>query len=146
MDNSLLKLREETGAGVMDCKKALEESQGDLEKAKEIIFASGAAKAQKRAERKTGAGVLDSYIHNDRIGVLVELRCETDFVAKTDIFKSVAHEIAMHIAFSNPLDTMEILTQPSIKDESITIGDVITQLIARTGENCKLERFCRYEL
>jgi elongation factor Ts len=146
MDNKLLELREITGAGIMDCKRALDEANGDFEKAKQIIFERGIAKAEKRAERKTGAGILETYIHNGRIGVILELRCETDFVAKTDVFKNLAHDLAMHIASMNPSDVDELLKQPFIKNESITIGDLITQVIAKTGENIKLERFCRYEL
>jgi elongation factor Ts len=146
MDNKLLELREITGAGIMDCKRALDEANGDFEKAKQIIFERGIAKAEKRAERKTGAGILETYIHNGRIGVILELRCETDFVAKTDVFKNLAHDLAMHIASMNPSDVNELLKQPFIKNESITIGDLITQVIAKTGENIKLERFCRYEL
>lgn len=146
MDNILVQLREVTGAGVMDCKRALDEAGGDFEKAKQIIFEHGIAKAEKRAERKTGAGLLETYIHNGRIGVILELRCETDFVAKTDVFKTLAHDLAMHITSMNPGSIEELLKQPFIKDESVVVGDLITQTIAKTGENIKLERFCRYEL
>jgi len=146
MNSDLIRLREETGAGVMDCKKALDDAGGDFQKAKQIIFERGMAKAQKRAERKTGAGVLETYVHNGRIGVMLELRCETDFVAKTDVFKALAHDLAMHIASMNPENIEELLKQPFIKDESILVGDLINQTIAKTGENIKLERFCRYEL
>ncbi|MFH1759053.1 MAG: translation elongation factor Ts, partial [Patescibacteria group bacterium] len=97
-------LRNETGAGVMDCKKALEEAGGDLDKAKEIIQERGLIKASKRAGRDTGAGILESYVHNNRVGVMLELRCETDFVAKSDPFRDLAHELVMHIAAMNPKD------------------------------------------
>ena len=146
MDNILIRLREATSAGVMDCKKALDDAGGDFDKAKQLIFERGVAKAEKRAERKTGAGLLETYVHNGRIGVILELRCETDFVAKTDVFKTLAHDLSMHVASMNPENPEELLKQPFVKDESITISDLITQAIAKTGENIKVERFCRYEL
>ena len=146
MDDTLLKLREATGAGVMDCKRALEDSKGDYEKAKQLIFERGVIKAEKKAERKTGSGVLETYVHNGRIGVILELRCETDFVAKTDVFKELAHDLAMHIASMEPENIDALMTQPFVKNESVMVKDLITQAIAKTGENIKLERFCRYEL
>ncbi len=146
MDNFILKLREETGAGVMDCKRALDDAKGDYEKAKQIIFERGVIKAEKKSERKTGSGVLETYVHSGRIGVILELRCETDFVAKTDVFKELAHDLAMHIASMNPENVDQLINQPFVKDESKTIKDLITQTIAKTGENVKIERFCRYEL
>ena len=146
MDNFILKLREETGAGVMDCKRALDDAKGDYEKAKQIIFERGVIKAEKKSERKTGSGVLETYVHSGRIGVILELRCETDFVAKTDVFKELAHDLAMHIASMNPENVDQLINQTFVKDESKTIKDLITQTIAKTGENVKIERFCRYEL
>ncbi len=146
MDNVLIRLREATSAGVMDCKKALDDAGGDFDKAKQLILERGVAKAEKRAGRKTGAGLLETYVHNGRIGVILELRCETDFVAKTDVFKTLAHDLAMHVASMNPETSEELVKQPFVKDESITVGDLITQAIAKTGENIKVERFCRYEL
>ncbi len=142
----MIRLREATSAGVMDCKKALDDAGGDFDKAKQLILERGVAKAEKRAERKTGAGLLETYVHNGRIGVILELRCETDFVAKTDVFKTLAHDLAMHVASMNPETSEELVKQPFVKDESITVGDLITQAIAKTGENIKVERFCRYEL
>lgn len=146
MDNLLVRLREETGAGVLDCKQALDEVGGDIEKARKIIFEKGLVKASRRAERKTGAGLLETYVHNGRIGVLLELRCETDFVAKNETFRELARDIAMHVASMNPKEVEELLEQPFVKDESMTIKDVISQVIVKTGENIKIERFCRYEL
>ena len=146
MTDAIVKLREETGAGVMDCKKALDDAGGDYEKARALIFAGGAAKATKRQERKTGAGVLETYIHNGRIGVLVEVRCETDFVAKNETFKALAHDVAMHIASMDPATVDDLLAQPFVRDESVTVQDLVTQAIAKTGENIKVERFCRYEI
>lgn len=142
----IVTLREETGAGVMDCKKALDEANGDLEKAKQIIFEKGVAKAEKKAERKTGSGLLESYIHNGRIGVLVEIRCETDFVARNEEFQSFAKDVAMQIASMAPESVEDLLEQPYIKDNTITISDLLTRIIAKIGENMKIERFCRYEL
>lgn len=139
-------LRNETGAGVMDCKKALEEAGGDLDKAKEIIQERGLIKASKRAGRDTGAGILESYVHNNRVGVMLELRCETDFVAKSDPFRDLAHELVMHIAAMNPKDVNDLMEQLYVRDESKKVGDLVKGVIAQTGENIKIERFCRYEL
>ncbi len=146
MSDDIKKLRELTGAGVMECKRALDEAKGDLAEAKNIIAERGLAKAEKKAERKTGSGILESYIHNGRVGVLLELRCETDFVARTDDFKNLAHEIAMHIAAMNPENVEALLAQPFIKDPAKTINDVLKLSIAKIGENMAIERFMRYEL
>ncbi len=146
MVNDIQKLREITGAGVMECKHALEESRGDFDKARVIIRKKGVAKAEKKGGRATGAGILESYIHNDRVGVLLELRCETDFVARNEIFRELGHNIAMHIAAMNPENIDELMGQNYIKDESKTIEELIKEVIARLGENIKIERFCRYEI
>ncbi len=140
------KLREITGAGVMDCKKALEESAGDFEKAKAFIQEQGLIRAEKKAGRETGAGLLETYIHNDRVAVLLELRCETDFVARSQPVKKLAHDLAMHIAAMDPEDTDALLAQPYIKDESQTIENIIKYAIAMVGENIKVARFMRYEI
>ncbi len=104
MDNLLIKqLREETGVSIMDCKRALEEAGGDMEKAKEFLYQRGLLKADKKASRATKAGIIEAYIHSGgKIGVLLDLRCETDFVAKNELFKELAHNIAMHIAAMSP--------------------------------------------
>ena len=146
MLNTIQKLREETGVGVMECKKALEEAKGDLEKAKKVLYKSGLAKAGSKSGRNTGAGLLETYIHNQRVGVLLEIRCETDFVAKNELFRELAHIIAMQVAAMNPENVEELLKQPSIKNEKETIEDFIKQYIAKIGENIRVERFCRYEL
>ena len=140
------KLREETGAGIMECKRALQEAKGDVEEAKKIIDERGLLKADKKSDRKTGSGVLESYIHNGRVGVLLELRCETDFVTKTEDFKNLAHDLAMHIAAMNPENVEALLAQPFVKDPSKNISDVIKQVIGKIGENMVVERFMRYEL
>lgn len=135
-----------TNAGVMDCKKALADAGGDFDKAVAIIHERGLVKAEKKGERTTGAGLLHSYIHNERVGVLLELRCETDFVARNPIFKELAHNLVMHIAAMNPANEEGLLAQNYVKDESLTIEALIKSVIAQLGENIKVEKFCRYEL
>ena len=185
-------LREQTGAGVMDCKVALAESGGDLEKAIEWLRKKGQATAQKKSGRTTNEGVVESYIHpGSRLGVLVEVNCETDFVAKTDDFKVLARDLAMQIAASSPrvvrredfpaeviAKELEIyrsqarnekkpeavqeriaqgklekfyqetvlLEQSFIKDPSRTISQVVTDVIAKLGENISVRRFVRFQL
>jgi len=146
MTDLIQQLRDITGAGVMDCKRALEEANNDLEKAKAIIFEKGVAKAEKKSERATGSGILETYVHNGRVGVLLELRCETDFVARNEDFKELAHQIALQIAAMNPQNVDELLKQNFIMDESVTVENIIKRSIAKLGENMKVERFCRYEL
>ncbi|MDP3725098.1 MAG: translation elongation factor Ts [Nanoarchaeota archaeon] len=146
MKDLIQKLREETGAGIMDCKRAFDEAKGDMSRAKEIIRARGLLKAAKKGERETGAGYLEAYVHATRIGVLLELRAETDFVTKNEKFKALAHEIAMHIAASAPETKEELLKQPHIKDEKTTIEELVGQAIAEIGENIEIARFTRYEI
>jgi elongation factor Ts len=143
---TIKKLREVTGAGVMECKKALEDANGDFDKAVELIHERGLIEAEKKSERKTGAGLIESYIHNERVGVLLELRCETDFVARSEMFRKLAHELAMQIAAMNPENIEMLLSQPYIKDVSITVEELIKRGVASLGENIKVERFCRYEV
>lgn len=155
-------LRELTGAGMLDCKKALEQAQGDLERAKQILAEKGIAIAAKRAERATAEGLVDSYLHhNGRLGVLVEVNCESDFVAHTDDFRSLVRDLALHVAGAAPLyilpeempegsrdDPKEVclLLQPYLRDESRTVQDLINEVIAKTGENIRVRRFARFEL
>ncbi len=146
MISDIKKLRQITGMGVVECQKALEEAGGDFDKAITIINKSGWTKAGKRGGRTTGAGLLKSYIHNERVGVLLELRCETDFVAKNHLFKELADNLAMQIVAMNPEDIDELLKLPYIKDESLVIDEVIKQSIAKIGENIRIERFCVYEI
>ncbi|MCL5006820.1 MAG: translation elongation factor Ts [Patescibacteria group bacterium] len=140
------KLREVTSAGVMDCKKALEEAGGDFDKALSLIKEKGLLIAEKKAERDANTGIIISYVHNDRIGVLLEIHCETDFVGRSDPFRDLAHAITMQIAAMEPVDVPELLTQPYIRNEKVTIGDLIKETIAKVGENITVERFMRYEL
>lgn len=146
MSSEVSRLRELTGAGVMDCKKALEEAEGDFDKALQIIKEKGVAIAEKKGDRKTGAGVLESFVHNGRVGVLLELRTETDFVARSEPFRDLAHELVLHIAAMAPADVKSLLGQPYVKDESVTVEEFVKSVIAKVGENIKVERFCRYEL
>lgn len=146
MSDDIKKLREITGAGVMDCQRALKEADGDFDKAISLIHEKGEIIFQKRKERSTGAGVLKSYIHNGRVGVLLDIRCETDFVARGEDFQNLANEVAMQITAMGPESVEELLKQPYVKDESMVTEELIKRVIAKTGENMKVERFCRYEI
>jgi len=188
----VMQLREMTGAGIVDSKKALDEANGDLAAAAEILRKKGVAKASGKSERATAEGLVHSYIHaNGKLGVMVELLCETDFVARTDQFKELVHDIAMHIAAANPLylkpedvpadviakekemyasevagsgkpaeivekivsgklekfysDTC-LLRQSFVKDEDITVEELVKQTIAKIGENVQIGRFVRFAL
>jgi len=156
------RLREETSAGVMDAKKALEEAGGNFDKAKELLRERGVAAAAKRSERATGQGVVEAYIHGQgRIGAIVELQCETDFVARTDAFKTLARDVAMQVAAMSPValtpeevpadapgtkEENALLTQAFIKDGKKTIADLVQDVIATTGENVRIARFSRFEI
>lgn len=193
IDMSLIqKLRDRTGIGMMDCKKALEETDGDIEKAIEVLRKKGAAVALKRADKTTSEGLVHAYIHpGSRVGVMIEINCETDFVANTADIKQAAQDICMHIAALKPLylspeevdpkflehekDILRVqlegsgkpekvieqilegklqkmysdiclLKQTFVKNDQITIDDLIKELIAKTGENIKIRRFARYEI
>ena len=185
-------LRERTGAGMMDCKRALEEAGGEMEKAIDLLRSRGAAKVAKRSGREAREGAVGSYVHmNGWIGVLVEVNCETDFVARNDEFQTLVRDLAMHIAASNPLALTEeeipaevverersvfreqvrnegkpenlwdkivegklrkfyqestLLQQPFVKDTDKTVGDLVAEVAARTGENVVVRRFVRYAL
>ncbi|MEK7271439.1 MAG: translation elongation factor Ts [Nitrospirota bacterium] len=189
--DSVKELREQTGAGLMDCKKALTEAGGSIEKAVDILRQKGLAMAAKKASREASEGVIGSYIHMDKIGVLVEVNCETDFVAKTDDFRRLVKDIAMHIAASNPFylkrediqpDVIEkekniyaaqitnkpphvvekivegklekfytdfcLLEQIFVKDteQKKKVKDIITETVAKLGENIVVKRFVRFQL
>ena len=184
-------LREKTGAGMMDCKKALTESQGDFEKAIDCLRQKGLASAARKASRTASEGLISSYIHMDKIGVLVEINCETDFVAKTDDFRELVKDVSLHIAAANPSylsredvpqETIErekeiykaqvtnkppqvvekivegkldkffsetcLLDQVFIKDteQKTKIKDLVTEKIAKLGENILIKRFARFQL
>jgi len=162
IDTSKIKvLREETGAPVMDCKRALEESGGSLDSAKQWLRERGAAVAEKKAGRVASQGLVDSYIHGGgRIGVIVEVNCETDFVARSDDFKRLVHDIAMQIAATDPksigneegapteypADAIPLLQQPFIRDEKRTIQQLVHEAVGKLNENIIVRRFARYEL
>ena len=155
-------LRDRTGAGIMDCKRALEVANGDLAKAEAELQAKGMAQAAAKADRATTEGVIESYIHvGSRVGALVELSCETDFVARTPEFGELAHNIAMQVAAMAPVyvDESEIpaddgrrpeeaclLQQAFIKDPAKTVGDLVVELRARVGENIRVRRIVRFSL
>ena len=179
-------LRARTGAGVMDCRRALDDTNGDVEAAVALLKSKGLAAAAKRAGRTASEGVVESYIHaGSRLGALVELNCETDFVARTEEFKNLARELAMQVAASAPryvskddvsaeevaarrstiagespgvsepqverrmaewFAEVALLEQPYIRDTGRRIGDMITDAIARTGENIQVRRFARFKL
>ena len=145
--NLLKKLRNETSAGIADLRKALEQTNNDYKKALEWIKKHGIEKADKKADRKTAQGIIESYIHqNGKVGTMVELLCETDFVARTNEFKNLAHEIAMQAAAMAPKDIDSLLKQEYIRDPSIKIADLIKQTITKLGENVVLRRFERFNI
>ena len=141
------RLREETGAGVMDCKRALDEARGDFARAKTLLKERGQARAQKTAGREAKEGIIEAYVHGGgRIGALVELSSETDFVARNQEFRDLAREIAMQVAAMDPQDVDELLAQAYIRDASKTVGELVTGLAATTGENVRVRRFKRFQL
>ena len=186
------RLREMTGAGMMDCKKALEESGGDAAKAEELLRVKYAARAEKRSDRAAGQGVIEIYLHfNGRVGTMVELNSETDFVANTAEFRQLAKDLALHVASAKPIavriedvpaDIVErerrvyraqvaeekkpeavrekivegklkkfyqenvLLEQPFVKDDKVTVGELVKALSGKTGEKVEVRRFARFEL
>ncbi|HUG14103.1 MAG TPA: translation elongation factor Ts [Thermomicrobiales bacterium] len=174
MSTSLVKeLREKTGAGVMECKRALDEANGNIEKAVELLRQQGIAKAGKKAGRATKQGMVATYIHaGGRIGGMVEVNCETDFVARTDEFKALAHDLAMQVVAMNPRYVSEneitpearkagiaqfgseksflegdvLLAQAFIKDSRRTMGDLVQDAVAKMGENIVVRRAVRFEV
>lgn len=145
--DQIKQLRETTGAGVMDAKKALEESNGDMNKAIEWVRQRGLAKAAKKADRDAKEGVVASYVHQtNKIAVLVELNCETDFVARNEEFQKLGKEIALHIASMNPESVEELLKQEYVRDPSQTINDLVQQLSGKIGEKMEVKRFVRYQV
>jgi elongation factor Ts len=155
-------LREITGAGVMDCKRALVEASGDMQKAAEILRERGLSVAEKKSHRATEQGVIECYIHaGGRIGAMVEVNCETDFVARTDDFRTLARELAMQVAATGPVSVSRedlpanaegspeelcLLCQAYIRDPGRTVQDIVNDVIAKTGENVRVRRFARFEL
>ncbi len=165
MDVSTEKIKElrgKSGAGIMDCRQALITSEGDMDKALELLKEKGLTIAKKKAERTTEQGIIAAYVHNTgRIGAMVELDCETDFVARTDEFKELSRCLAMQVAALSPqyvskedlpqgsdLDPKEVclLAQPFIKDPAKTVNDMVIEAIAKVGENIRVKRFTRFEI
>lgn len=145
--NKVKKLRAQTGAGVMDCRKALEEARGDLERAKEILRKKGLEKAEEKMGRETNQGWVATYTHaTGRVGVVVSLLCETDFVSRNEEFQRLAKEICLQIAAMNPKDKSELLKQEYIRDPQKTIEELIKEAIAKFGENIKIGEFRRIEI
>ncbi len=141
------RLRTETNAGVMDCKRALEDAQGDYEKAKGLLKERGLASVAKKSGREAKEGTVASYVHaGGRVGAIVEIASETDFVARSDEFQKLAQEVAMQVAAMSPADVNELLTQAYIRDASKTIKDLVTTLAASVGENVSVRRFQRFAL
>jgi len=155
-------LREQSGAGIMDCRNALLEADGDIGKALQILKQQGFLQAQKKAKRSATQGIIEAYIHTGGcIGAMVEVNCETDFVARTDEFKKLAHHLAMQVAAACPQfvsreeipegtdiepETACLLLQPYIKDPDKTVQDIVNETIAKVGENIKVSRFARFEI
>lgn len=155
-------LRERTGAGMLECKQALESANGDLDKAMAALKEKGHALAEKRAGRETFEGIIGSYMHhNHRVGTLVEVNCESDFVARTDDFKHLVAAVALQVAGTNPKylskadmpegseedpEVVCLLEQSYLKDESKTMAEMVKETIAKTGENIRIRRFARLEL
>ncbi len=155
-------LRDKSGAGIMECRNILVQCEGDIDQALEVLKEKGLIKAQKKAERETSQGLIDAYIHyGGRVGAMVELNCETDFVARTDEFRELAHCLAMQVAALNPRYVSEedvaedddvdppvdcLLLQPYIKDPTLTVKDLVVEAVAKVGENIKIGRFTRFEL
>ncbi len=140
------KLRRDCGAGIADCKEALKLSKGDFNKAKDILKEKGLKRASSKEQREVKAGVVDVYSHGGKVGVLVEVLCETDFVARTDDFKNLVHELALQIASMNPSSVEDLLSQEYIRDNSVTIEQLIKSKVAKLGENIQVGRFERIEL
>ncbi len=155
-------LREQSGAGIMDCRNALFEAEGDMNKASRILKQRSLFKVEKRRKRSASQGLIEAYIHSGgRIGAMVEVNCETDFAARTDEFKELAHELAMQVAAQDPqfISREEIpegadgeaqaaclLLQPYIRNPDMTVQDIINETIAKVGENIKVSRFARFEV
>ena len=159
--DKLKELREQSGASIMACRNALVQTEEDMEKALQILKQQSVFIVEKKKDRSTSKGLVEAYIHGGRIGAMVELNCETDFVARTDEFKALAHNLAMQVAAIAPQFVSKdsvpegtdviaeeacLLLQPYIRDPALTVQDVINEVIARLGENIRVNRFVRFEL
>lgn len=145
--DDIKKLREKTNISVAECKKALEESNGDANKAFEILKKKGAEMLEKKKERETQEGLVGTYLHqNSKIGSIVKISCESDFVARNEVFKNFVHEVAMQVAAMDPKDVKELYSQFYIKDAKKTIKDLMEEAIVKVGENIKIEEFQRFQI
>lgn len=141
------KLRELTGASMMDCKRALESATGDFDKAQHHLKEQGFKIAEKKLARSTNAGLVEPYIHTDgKSGSLVEVLCETDFVARNPVFKELAHDLAMQVVAMNPKDNAEFLSSAFVKNPSETVEEYIHSKVALLGENIKVGRFVKFQI
>jgi len=145
--DQIKKLREETSVGVMDIKRALEDAGGDFVEAKKLLQERGVAKAAEKSEREVAEGLVASYIHTTgKIGAMVELFCETDFVARTADFQNLAHELAMQVAAANPEGVDELLEQEYIREPGKTVRDLVNEVMAKVGENVRVGRIARFQI
>lgn len=145
--NDIKKIREITGISIEAVREALQNSGGKIEDALDLLKKRGIAVAAKKSGRETGEGLIFSYIHsNGKIGVLLKLLCETDFVARNEQFNKLGHELTMHIAAMNPEDTKELLSQPYVRDQDTIVDDLVKSYIAKLGENIRVGEFCRFNL
>ncbi|HLB95958.1 MAG TPA: translation elongation factor Ts [Patescibacteria group bacterium] len=140
------KLRQETGAGMMECKKSLEEARGDFSRARKHLAKNAVLISQKKAERIANQGIIEAYVHQGKIGVLLELATETDFVSRNADFKGLAHELVMQIASMNPQNIEDLLKGNYIRDETLTVKNLLDAATAKLGENIQIKRFIRFEL
>lgn len=141
------KLREESGAGVMDCKKALEEAKGDYKKALKLVAARGMERAEKKKDRVTQEGFVANYVHSDgKSAALVELRCETDFVGRNEELRAIGRDVAMQVVSMRPENLEDLLSQEFIKDSSMTIETYVKALSGKMGEKIVIHRFVRFEV
>ncbi len=140
-------LRDDTGAGVLEVKQALEKFEGNVEKAKEALMKKASAKAAKKADRVAADGLVYSYIHNTgKVGSMILMACETDFVAKTNDFQSLCKEVAMQVCTDDYKDVKELLNAPYMREESKTIQDLVNEITAKLGEKLELKKFVKYSI
>lgn len=145
--DDLKKIRDMTGVSIGAVRQALEEADGEVAKALELLKDRGDMAAAKKANRPTGEGIVSCYIHaNGKVGVLVKLFCETDFVARTEQFKELGHELALHIAAMDPINIDDLLLQVYVRDSGLTVDALIKDYIAKLGENIRIGEFCRFEI
>ena len=140
-------LRDKTGVSVSACKRALEEAGGDMEKALDVLQRESAKSAEKKADRILGSGEIEAYVHNNKkVGVMLELKSESDFVSGNEEFRTLAKDAAMHIAASSPSDLDELMGQPYIKNPAVTVKELLNQAIQKFGEKIEISRFAKYNL